>query len=115
MPDASTEANITPEIRAPEPRIPAAPHRRIQEMPAETELPPPDTKRWVARRKAAVVTAVQSRKITVDEACRRYQLSEGELLAWQRAFDTYGERGLRATRLQQYRGASTADPTKFRL
>jgi Protein of unknown function (DUF1153) len=39
------------------------------------ELPPPDTKRWVVRRKAAVVAAVRAGVITVQEACRRYQLS----------------------------------------
>src|SRR5215472_11492303 len=43
------------------------------------ELPPPTTKRWVARRKAAVVAAVLAGVITVEEACRRYQLSEEEL------------------------------------
>jgi hypothetical protein len=50
----------------------------------DTELPPLTTKRWVARRKAAVVAAVRAGVITVDEACRRYQLSEEEFLAWQR-------------------------------
>ena len=44
------------------------------------ELPPPDTKRWVVRRKAAVVAAVRAGVITVQEACRRYQLSEGGVL-----------------------------------
>jgi hypothetical protein len=39
------------------------------------ELPPPNTKRWVVRRKAAVVAAVQGGKITLEEALRRYQLT----------------------------------------
>jgi hypothetical protein len=56
------------------------------------ELPPTDTKRWVARRKAAVVTAVRTGKITLEEALRRYQLSEEEFRSWQRAFETYGFR-----------------------
>jgi transposase-like protein len=60
-------------------------------------LPPPNTKRWVARRKAAVVEAVSSGIITLEEACRRYQISEEEFFAWQRAFETYGVNGLRAT------------------
>ena len=68
------------------------------------ELPPPNTKRWVIRRKAAVVAAVRASEITVEEACRRYQLSEEEFFAWQRAFETHGLAGLRATRVQQYRG-----------
>jgi len=67
------------------------------------ELPPPNTKRWVVRRKAAVVAAVRAGVITLEEACRRYELSEEEFLAWQRAFETYGLRGLRTTRIQNYR------------
>jgi transposase-like protein len=68
-----------------------------------TSLPPADTRRWVVRRKAAVVAAVQGGKITLEEACRRYNLSEEEFRAWQRAFEAHGLPGLRATRLQQYR------------
>ena len=68
-----------------------------------TSLPPPDTRRWVVRRKAAVVAAVQSGKLTLEEACRRYNLSEEEFRGWQRAFEAHGLPGLRATRLQQYR------------
>jgi transposase-like protein len=66
-------------------------------------LPPADTRRWVVRRKAAVVAAVQAGKITLEEACRRYNLTEEEFRAWQRAFEAHGLPGLRATRLQQYR------------
>ena len=68
-----------------------------------TSLPPANTRRWVVRRKAAVVAAVQGGKITLEEACRRYNLSEEEFRAWQRAFEAHGLPGLRATRLQQYR------------
>ena len=35
------------------------------------QLPPANTRRWVVRRKAAVVAAVQSGKITLEEACQR--------------------------------------------
>ena len=51
---------------------------------AVVDLPPPDTKRWVARRKAVVVKAVRSGAITLDEVCRRYELSVEEFLAWER-------------------------------
>jgi hypothetical protein len=34
------------------------------------DLPPANTRRWVVRRKAAVVAAVQSGKITLEEAPR---------------------------------------------
>jgi transposase-like protein len=71
--------------------------------PMMGDLPPPNVQRWVARRKAAVVAAVRSGKITFEEACRRYQLSEEELRAWQRAYESHGLAGLRATRVQQYR------------
>ena len=66
-------------------------------------LPSPNTKRWVVRRKAAVLAAVRNGDITVEDARRRYGLSEEELQAWQRAFDADGLRGLRATRVPAYR------------
>ena len=71
-------------------------------------LPPPDTKRWVVRRKAAVVAAVRSGGLTIHEACRVYQLSKEELLSWDRAFELHGLAGLRATRIQQYRSPRPA-------
>jgi hypothetical protein len=61
---------------------------------------PPSNARWVRRRKAAVVAALRAGQITFEEACRYYQLSEAELLSWQRAFDTYRLRGLIATALR---------------
>lgn len=69
------------------------------------DLPPPDTKRWVARRKAAVVAAVRSGIIGLEEACRRYELSQEEFLAWERGIEMHGVAGLRATRLQIYQQA----------
>lgn len=67
------------------------------------DLPPPDTKRWVIRRKAEVVAAVRGGLITLEEACRRYSLSVEEFLSWQRAIDRNGLPGLRITRVQDYR------------
>ena len=69
------------------------------------ELPVRDTTRWVARRKAAVVTAVRSGEIDLEEACRRYELSEEEFHAWEQGIKAYGVAGLRITRLQIYRDA----------
>ncbi|WP_419825223.1 DUF1153 domain-containing protein [Sphingomonas sp.] len=66
-------------------------------------LPPVDTHRWVVRRKAEVVAAVNGGLLTVDEACDRYRLSLEEFASWQRAVDRSGMRGLRVTRIQKYR------------
>ena len=78
------------------------------------ELPPANTRRWVVRRKAAVVAAVQSGKITLEEACRRYELSEEEFRSWQRAYQGHGLPGLRATRVQQYRPPRLPRPRRPR-
>ena len=67
------------------------------------DLPDPSTKRWVVRRKAEVVTAVRAGLLTLEEACARYNLSVEEVLSWQTLIDKHGVRGLRTTRLQQYR------------
>ena len=66
-------------------------------------LPPPDTKRWVIRRKAEVVAAVRAGILSLEEACRRYTLSIEEFLSWQRLVESHGLPGLRVTRLQDYR------------
>lgn len=68
-----------------------------------SSLPAPDTKRWVIRRKAAVVAAVRGGLLTLAEACERYTLSVEEFLSWQQAIEHHGIAGLRTTRLQEYR------------
>jgi len=73
------------------------------------QLPHPSTKRWVVRRKAAVVAAVRSGGVPLEEACRVYQLSKEELLSWDRAFELHGLAGLRVTRIQQYRRSPPED------
>ncbi len=70
------------------------------------DLPPAKTTRWVIRRKAAVVEAVNTGLISLEEACRRYTLSEEEFLSWVKALERHGLRGLRVTRLQQYRSSA---------
>jgi hypothetical protein len=73
------------------------------ETASAAELPPPDTKRWVVRRKAIIVEAVRCGRISLEEACRRYNLSVEEFRAWEQAIDSFGVAGLRVTRLQIYR------------
>ena len=68
------------------------------------DLPPANTRRWVIRRKAEVVSAVQGGLLTLEEACARYSLSIEEFLSWQKAIDKNGVAGLRVTRTQKYRG-----------
>ncbi len=67
------------------------------------DLPPPDTKRWVIRRKAEVVAAVRGGLLSLEEACARYGLSVEEFLAWQRSLDRGGLAALRTTRIGEMR------------
>ena len=78
------------------------------------DLPPPGTKRWVTRRKAVIVNAVRTGVISLEEVCRRYELSAEEFVAWQRAIDVHGVPGLRVTRLQIYRDKPSSRVAKAR-
>jgi len=88
-------------------------HRASAEY-RDVDLPPPDTKRWVTRRKAVIVSAVRAGVISLEEVCRRYELSVEEFLAWQCAIDTHGVPGLRVTRLQIYRDNPPSRVAKHR-
>src|SRR5215210_3806441 len=72
-------------------------------------LPPPNTTRWVVRRKAEVVAAVAGGLLSVDEACQRYTLSLEEFTSWQRAVDRSGMPGLRATRIKRLDAGMAAE------
>jgi hypothetical protein len=67
------------------------------------DLPAPDTRRWVASRKAAVVRAVLGGLISREDALGTYALSDEEFSEWERAVTHHGEAALRATALQKYR------------
>ncbi len=67
------------------------------------DLPPPDTTRWVIRRKAEVIAAVRGGLLSLEEACCRYMLTVDEFLTWQSSIEQHGLAGLRTTRIQQYR------------
>jgi hypothetical protein len=62
--------------------------------------PAPSNRRWTVRRKAAIVEAVRSGRVSLDTICQAYKLSIEEFLAWERDMDRYGVPGLRATRYQ---------------
>ena len=90
----------TIETRAPRPAQVIGP---LGEPLTLDSLPPPSTTRWVVRRKAEVVAAVNGGLLSVDEACQRYTLSLEEFASWQRAVDRSGMPGLRVTRIQHYK------------
>jgi hypothetical protein len=67
------------------------------------DLPPPDTVRWVIRRKAELVAAIRGGLLSLEEASQRYRLSEEELMSWADSLAKHGPRGPRFTKLQLYR------------
>jgi hypothetical protein len=67
------------------------------------DLPPPGVARWVIRRKAQLVAAVEAGIISLDEALDRYSVSPEEFESWQRSLRRHGIYGLRTTRSQIYR------------
>lgn len=76
------------------------------------DLPPRDTSRWIARRKAEVVAAVDGGLLSIREACERYDLSLEEFASWQRAVEREGMPGLRVSRAQYYRDTHYRQPRK---
>ncbi len=70
---------------------------------SRADLPPVNTKRWVASRKANVIKGVASGLITRKEACQMYALSEEELEGWIAAVRVHGEKALKTTALKKYR------------
>ncbi len=70
---------------------------------SRADLPPADTRRWVASRKAIVVKAVLYGLIPQPEALERYALSEEEFALWRDAVEKHGEKALRVTTIQKYR------------
>jgi len=69
----------------------------------QADLPPVNTRRWVASRKAAVVRGVLYGLISQSEALERYGLSEEEFSEWVTAVSVHGVDALKATALQKYR------------
>jgi hypothetical protein len=61
------------------------------------DLPPANTRRWVIRRKAEVVSAVHGGLLSIAEALARYQISEEEFESWVWHFNRHGLKGLRTT------------------
>ena len=72
------------------------------------DLPDADTERWVPRRKARVVAAVQAGLISRETALKRYRLSDEEFETWRAIWSQFGLRGLRVTKINAVRGATKA-------
>ncbi|HKD46413.1 MAG TPA: DUF1153 domain-containing protein [Rhizomicrobium sp.] len=68
-------------------------------MLTAADLPPKNLKRWVARRKAEIIAAVEGGLLTESEACARYNISREEFESWCNAFQKDGLQGLRARKL----------------
>ncbi len=66
-------------------------------------LPPRGQTRWVVRRKAEVIAAVDGGLLTFDEACDRYYITADEFASWQRSIERAGLSGLRATPAPSYK------------
>ena len=79
---------------------------------SRADLPPSETRRWVASRKAVVVRAVTSGLITRTEAMERYALSDEELTLWFGAVEQHGEAALKVTTIQKYRKRRSETPLK---
>ena len=77
-------------------------------------LPPSTTTRWVVRRKAEVVAAVNGGLLTVDEACERYGLTLEEFAGWQRSIDRSGICDPTSRPLLQSRPIATVVPNSVR-
>src|SRR6187431_1890930 len=60
------------------------------------DLPPPEQRYWLPRHKAAVVAAVRSKVLTLEQASERYMLHEEEFLSWKEVIDQKGIAGLNA-------------------
>ncbi len=98
-----TEKDLMPSNRSDRASLPIGPSGKPL---TPEDLPPPDTVRWVIRRKAELVAEIRGGLLSLEDACERYQLSEEELESWANSLAKHGLRGLRSTRFQMYRKPS---------
>ncbi len=77
------------------------------------DLPKNNMTRWVIRRKAEVVAAVNGGLLSLEEACDRYDLSLEEFLSWQESIDKSGLPGLRVSYISKYRTEDRAKQEKL--
>ena len=73
----------------------------VHESQVNTSVPGPDGKQITL--KDLPDAAVRGGLLSLKEACERYNLSEEEFSCWEALYDRHGSKGLRVTRVQQYR------------
>jgi hypothetical protein len=73
----------------------SAPSPSSVESDLSNTLPAPETRHWAAHHKAAVVAAVDSGAISLEDASKRYRLTEEEFWSWKEAIKKHGVAGLR--------------------
>ena len=71
------------------------------------DLPPKNLKRWIARRKAEILAAVEGGLLSESEACAHYNISREEFAGWLKYYEQEGLPGLRAR--AKARGARQID------
>lgn len=77
------------------------------ERMTRADLPDANTRRWVPRRKARIVAAVEGGLISREWALERYRLTAEEFDSWKAAMSRFGMRGLCVTKLGRGRGAAS--------
>jgi len=70
---------------------------------SRADLPPVDTRRWVASRKAVLLKAVAHGLMPLQDVLEKYGLSEEEFGLWREATEKHGEGALKVTAIQKYR------------
>ena len=73
------------------------------------DLPPADTRRWVASRKVIIVRGVLYGLISLSEAKKRYGISDEEFNSWVAAVADHGINALKVTALKKYRQPMVED------
>lgn len=66
--------------------------------------------RWTAKLKEEVLTLIATGQLTEQEAHMIYDLSDEELEQWRRLYNRHGVRGMRTTRLHEYRHHTKPPP-----
>jgi hypothetical protein len=85
----------------------AATDRPLSRRALIADLPSPGLSRWTPRCKLGVLNALDHGLITLDEACRRFQLTAEEIEEWRGGFRRFGRAGLKATTLRERRLAKS--------